>query len=301
MSPHGPGREGESGPSAGFILIAVLWILSATAALVAVYALYVRQTAMTFPIHGHRLQAEALAEAGVEMAAYQLTAGRSQPSKGTLRFRLGGADVAVSFRAENGRIDLNEAPEAILAGLFAALGASRERAADFARRIVAWRTPNNAKGKDSEAGGNADPAAGPHRGPFQNVSELEAVPGLSSPFLQRALPNLTVFNGQAGVNVLAAPPDVLAALPGMSPGRLQDFLDRRGTAPLDVLMARLGATASFVTVQPGDANHVNVSITFNADKSRFDYDIVILLLHGNAEPYRVLSWHNLNELSNQPS
>lgn len=294
MPPSWPTRDREAGSSDGFILIAVLWILSATAALVAIYALYIRQTAAAFPIHDHRLQAEALAEAGVELTAYQLTANRSQPARGTLKFRLHGAEVSVAFQSENGRIDLNAGPEDVLRGLFASLGANQRQADEFAKRIVTWRTAPNPQAQNGDSDRDN---AGEHHGPFQNVNELVAVLGRPSEILYRALPYLTVYNGQPEINLLAAAPQVLAALPGMGPAQLNDFIGRRGSAPLDVLMARLGTTAHYVTVLPSDANHLTVSITFDTDGSRFDYDVVIFLLHNNDEPYRVLSWHDRNEMS----
>src|SRR5436309_6944947 len=64
----------RSTESQGFIVVAVLWILAALATLATVYALYVRETAAAFLGHNERLEAQALATAGVELAVYQLTA-----------------------------------------------------------------------------------------------------------------------------------------------------------------------------------------------------------------------------------
>src|ERR1700733_5834425 len=107
--------------SEGFILVAVLWMLGALAGLAAIYTIYVHETAFVFVGHSQRLQAQSLAMAGVELAVYQLTANpKAQPLRGKFSFRLGNAEVAVDFRSENSRIDLNFASPQVLAGLFVA-------------------------------------------------------------------------------------------------------------------------------------------------------------------------------------
>jgi len=167
----------------GFIVVAMLWIIGALATLVAIYALQARQTAMAFADRDDRLQAQELARAGVELAAYQLTAiAEARPARGSFDFRLAKAQVAVTFRSENARIDLNFGGKEVLAGLFAALGANRENALTYADRIVAWRTPaaGAGAGEDSEASlyREARQTYGPRRGPFQHVNELGLVLGL---------------------------------------------------------------------------------------------------------------------------
>lgn len=63
----------------GFIVVAVLWILAALSALVLIYLTYVTNTAVVVAASTDRVQADALATAGVELAAYQLTAVRGTP------------------------------------------------------------------------------------------------------------------------------------------------------------------------------------------------------------------------------
>src|SRR5947209_14020035 len=110
--------KGAPQSSRGFIIVAVLWIVAALATLASIYALYVRETAAAFAGHHDRLEAQALALAGVELAVYQITAiPDRRPSQGHLRFRMGTAEVIVDYRSESARIDLNLAPKELLAGL----------------------------------------------------------------------------------------------------------------------------------------------------------------------------------------
>jgi general secretion pathway protein K len=277
----------------GFIVVAVLWILSALAILAVVYALYVNQTAAAFVNQSDRVQAEELALAGVELVVYQLAATPAQASHGSFGFRLGGADVAVNFRPENARIDLNAAPKEVLAGLFFALGASREDADSLADRIIVWRTPPTPGTTDTEAQlyRSAGKNYAPRRGPFQHVNELGLVLGLPSELVNRALPYLTVYSGLAEVNMRDAAPEVLAALPAMTPDILHIMLEQRDAAPLDVLRTRLGS-ARYTTVEASKANRVTVDVRFDA-KRRNHFEIVVLpLVDRDTEPFRILSWRD---------
>jgi len=121
-------RHSDRNPR-GFIVVAVLWILAALSALVLIYLSYVTNTAVVVAASTERIQTDALATAGVELAAYQLTAVRAEgrPSSGTFNARIGAARVSVTFRSEAARIDLNAAPKALLAGLMIGLGATPAR------------------------------------------------------------------------------------------------------------------------------------------------------------------------------
>ncbi len=282
--------------SDGFILIAVLWILAALAGLAAVYALYVRETAYAFVNHDEHLETQAVALAGVELAAYQLTANpKVRPLSGIFSFRLGKAQVTVEFRSENARIDLNLAPKEVLAGLFAGLGATPAQAENYADRIAAWRTPLTAGAPDNETPlyRSAGKNYGPRHGPFQHVNELGLVLGLPPEFVDHALPFLTVYSGQAEVNVLNAAPEVLAALPGITAERLHVLLSQREAAPQDVLKAQLGTGAQYVTVQASNSNRVTVDVQYG-DNGHARSEAVILLIDGLSEPYLMLSWRDIN-------
>src|SRR3954447_22827744 len=84
----------------GFIVVAVLWILAALSALVLIYLTYVTNTAVVVAGSTDRVQAEALATAGVELAAYQLAGIKEaeRPTSGTFNAKVGAGKVSVTFR-----------------------------------------------------------------------------------------------------------------------------------------------------------------------------------------------------------
>lgn len=284
----------EDKRSDGFIIVAVLWIIGALATLAVIYSLYLHQTMVAFVDHDERLQAQALAMAGVELAVYRLTQNPNQrPLKGHFSFRQGSAVVRVGFSSENGRIDLNFAPNDLLSGLFIGLGAPAEAALSFADRIVAWRTPLQPGTADGEAAiyQAAGKTYGPRHGPFQHVHEIGLLIGLPSWLIERALPYLTVYSGTSEVNVLTATPEVLAAVPGLTPALLQQLLAQRGGAPQDVLRAQIGAAASYISLQSSVADRIDVDVRF-ASNRRIHSQAVVLILDKDTEPYRVLSWRD---------
>src|SRR4051812_28953459 len=61
-----PSSPGYGGGEHGFIVVAVLWILTALATLATIFSMYVINTATAFAVHDERLQAEGLARAAIE-------------------------------------------------------------------------------------------------------------------------------------------------------------------------------------------------------------------------------------------
>src|SRR5215475_16016645 len=99
-------QRGERAACDGFVLVAVLWILSAFAALAAIYSIYVANTAMAVAGDDDAVEAEALMSASVELTAYQLlqAGAEKRPTRGAFDFRLGRAHVVVEFCSEAARI-----------------------------------------------------------------------------------------------------------------------------------------------------------------------------------------------------
>ena len=225
----------------GFIVVAVLWILAALSALVLIYLTYVTNTAVVVGASTDRVQAEALETAGVELAVYQLTAVKTdlRPTSGTFNARVGAGKLTVTFRSEAARIDLNAAPKSLLAGLMVGLGASPSDAASYADRILAWRAPTELGDDDPENSFYRTSGLGymPRHAPFPAAEELWLVKGIPPVMIERMLPFVTVFSNLAAVNVLDAAPQVLAALPGMTPENLQEVLTQRADPALDPQVA----------------------------------------------------------------
>ena len=282
----------------GFILVVVLWILAALAALAASYLVYVDNAAFATHVNDDRIRIRNAISTSVELAAYQLLAApdEARPPQGAFTVRLARSTINVSFISESARIDLNAAPKALLAGLFVAVGAIPPQAAAFADRIVAWRKKADPAGDASgevEAYKEAGFNYAPRQGPFQNVLELPLVLGIPPYIVKRVLPFVTVYSGIAQIDVRVAPPEVLSALPDMTPERLQKFLAQRQQNPGDsqALLKLLGSAAASANASQNPVARVQVQIRLD-DGRNARAEAVILAIRDEAEPVRILSWRD---------
>jgi general secretion pathway protein K len=280
----------------GFVIVAVLWILAALSALAVIFSVYLSNSAQALAVNDAGLRVETLVSASLELTAYQqlLAGDKARPSQGAFQFRLDNADVQVSFASETARIDLNFAPKDMLAGFLAGLGADRSAAREYADRIVGWRTRPlpNAANDEAALYGAAGLTYAPRQSLFTHVNELGLVLGLPPGLVDRALPFVTVFNGSSGVDVLIAPPEVIAALPGMTPSGLSDFLNERAALPGDgaAIAAALGPAKASAEIPKSLCFRVLTTIRFN--DGRRSSSEVVMMLGGKDEPYRVLSWRD---------
>jgi general secretion pathway protein K len=277
-------------------MVAVLWILLMLATLATIYSIYVSKSALALTANDAGIETELAVSGALELAAYQLLVPEKEerPTHGEFRVRIGHANLAVTFISEAARIDLNEAPKPLLAGLFTALGAREPDAGRYADRVIGWRTEAKAGAADQEA--SLYRAAGlsysPRGAPFAHVSELWLVQGLPPALVERALPFVTVYSGQPAVNVLDAAPEVLAALPDMTEDRLDNILNRRESGTIAPKSAAdiLGTDERAATTKGSNAFRVDVRIKF--DDGRSAASEAVILLGSDKVPYQVLSWRD---------
>ena len=305
---------------AGFVLVAVLWILAALATLASIYSSYTVNTASASRVADDRVQAEASIRAGVEMAVFRQLPlpEKARLVRGGFDMRVGRTGVSVRFRSEGARVDLNAAPADLLAGLFTAVGVDSSRAETFAERIVGWRTKDTA---DANAPGARVNAAGadskddkaakedklyseqhmpypPRHAPFDNALELSLLPGVSLAVVERVLPFVTVFSGRPEVDVSTADPTVLSAFPEMTPQILGAVLNARvnDSGGGSALLALLGPAKSHATADRSKAFRSSIVVEFDNGR-RVHAEVVFRLKDQgakdqDAEPYELLYWRD---------
>jgi general secretion pathway protein K len=274
-------------------------MLAALATLASVASAYMAQSAVALTSFDTATQLEMLTSAGIELTAYELSAPVTlrRPTHGSFSFRLANSGVTVEYMSESARINLNMASRTMIAGLFAALGAPPEAAAQFADRVIAWRSAPGPNAQDEEDA--LYRAAGldylPRRGPFSSADELSLVLGLPAALVERASPFLTVYSGMAEINVLDAAPEVVAALPDMTPARLEAFLSQRESLPPDDLQFVLGALGGKqvgATVAGSAAYRVRMLITLPDGRQSRPEAIIGILGPGEKEAYHVYAWRD---------
>ena len=281
----------------GFVLIAVLWLLAALATLASIYLGYALHSASASRLPGERLQAEAALRSGVELTAYRLLAvpEPARPGAGAFEAPAGSARVAVTFRSEAARVDLNSAPKALLSALIRSQGAAAEAADGYAERIVGWRgggRPED-KLKERDVYAKAKLPYGPRLGPFQDTLELSLVAGLPPALVERLLPLVTIYSGHGQIDARYADPRVLAALPDLNPDALKQVLTLRSAADPDpqALMKALGPAGKYASLDPPKS--VRASLVAVLDHGRrIEAEVVLQLTEDGAAPYEILYWRD---------
>lgn len=221
----------------GAALLLVLWLIALLTALVGAFALSAQVEGLQGRVLVRGLAATSAARAGVEYAItrVQLDDPRRQwlPDGRVHTWRYAGADVEVRITDENGKVDLNQAQQPLLAALLGALGIEQIEAGRLAAAIIDWRDPDPLS---QPAGGAEDPdyasagrAYGAKDSAFESVAELEQVLGFTPELYARVQPLVTVHTGRPQPDPAFAPAEVLDAL-GMDGAALVER--RRGVDPV---------------------------------------------------------------------
>jgi general secretion pathway protein K len=278
----------------GSILVAVLFLAAVISVFVAVAT-----RSLQAGTDASRSFAEALrTEEAMRAAIEQITAvagPNGPPRPGGTIVTLAGTTVEVRFSDEIARIDLNQAPIEMLAGIFRVVGVEAGQARQYAARIIDWRDGDDRLIEEGGAERTAYRAAGrvdgPRNGPFQHVAELALVLGIPQRAAAAVAPYVTVASGNEMINPLLADPPVLMAIPGLKEDQGRGFLqDRvhRNLAPQD-LISRLGDVEDYVTNQTGRAVRYEGRIRFGGKNDR-RIEAIVTVVAGDTEPYRILAW-----------
>ncbi len=183
-------------------------------------------------------QARAAADGAIERMAFELSRPRypsAWASDGQPRmWRDGDAEILATAVDESAKIDINAAPEPLLKGLLERVGgADAETISRLVDAIADWRDPdetrrpNGAEEPDYRAAGLKQK---PANMPFETVSELSRVLGMTPALYARIADSLTVHSRQPGINAMTASRDVLLALPNATPELVDAYLQQRTDA-----------------------------------------------------------------------
>jgi len=229
------GATGQHRGQKGLALVSVLWLLL----LLSVMASGTLRDSRTrtFGVRNglEATKARLLADAGVQRALLALLDGEQEAtwrSDGTpYLWRFADGEVRISIRDEAGRIDLNQAPPRLLAGLFLAAGIEPRQATALADSVADFRDDNHLRrlnGAEDEDYGSAGVSWGAKDAPFDRVAELRQVLGMTPSLFERIEHSLTVRSARPSIDPWTAPRLALLAVPGLDPAAVEAFLERRG-------------------------------------------------------------------------
>jgi general secretion pathway protein K len=228
------------------------------------------------------------------------------PARGDFNFRLGRANVAVTFMPETARIDINSASPELLTNFFTVLGVQRQQAQQYVQRLAGWVTAPKATQQQAFIPADnteealyraAGRAYSPRGAPFAHIDELSLVVDIPPAVIERAKPFLTVYSGKALIDVLDAAPEVVAAIPGITPHLLQSLAEARRTGADPSRLLGALPMQGVVSIEGGDTYRVQVRIRY--DNGRQAAAEVVIRTGGNDKPYSVLWWRDgFDALSN---
>ncbi|MEQ8517147.1 MAG: hypothetical protein RIC38_16235 [Chromatocurvus sp.] len=190
----------------GVALAIVVWFIAGMSLLVAGIVSQARVDIQLAQLHLFRAQAEAAGDGAIYLLMAELQESRgadASPGEGLpfARYRFGEADVRVMALPSQALVDVNNAPQALLAQLWAeAAGLPRAEAVKLAGNMVEWR---------SRRGGGAG------GGRFDVVEDVLRVEGMTRTRLD-AVRHL-ISAGQGGGIANAAPRERLLQLNALSP------------------------------------------------------------------------------------
>lgn len=222
----------------GFALVAALWLLVALSAVGLEFGLRARERRLAAANVLERARARAAAEAGIAHARARLDelARRAEELRGSMSasrtldpweqpgtllpdsVSLDDVGYRVTLRDAGASLDLNRVGEEELRRFFSTLRVDFGEADRLAQAIADWRDADDlhrARGAEREHYLEEGLPVLPRNGPFQELSELRYVRGMTAEIYEEAKPHLTLL-GTGRVNVNSADRPVLLALPGMT-------------------------------------------------------------------------------------
>jgi len=221
----------------GIALILALWITILLTVIASGFAFSMRSEALATRNALDLARVRAAADGAIERTAFELSRPQVpdawQPDGAGHSWQDGDVTITASAVDEAARIDLNVAPDVLLKSMLTAQGVDDDKAAHLADAIADWRDPddfkrpNGAEDADYRAAGLK---YGPANGPFETVSELGRVLGMTPDIYARVVNLVTVYSRQPGINPNTASRDVLLALPNATPDTVDAFLVQRTAA-----------------------------------------------------------------------
>jgi general secretion pathway protein K len=276
----------------GSVTILVLWGVAVVFVLLAAAGFTTRTEILVARNAVTALRVREAAAGGTQLGLARLLAERAAGvavfDGRIVHWQDGPVSVAIAIHDEAGKIDLNQAPFALLAGLFEAVGRPPADAVLLACRISLHRgTPAPQCPEPVDAGrAPVEPAL------FTAPEELAALPGMDDRLYDAVADSITVATGAAAIDPEVAPRTVLLALPGATPQLVDDYLEARDAwramAPESTGFETLPGYP-YLTVSP-DRDFTVSAVATSPDGARFRADLQLRLTGEPRRPYAIIAW-----------
>jgi general secretion pathway protein K len=287
----------------GLALVLVLWMLSLMTIMAASFALNMRREVSILAGIKNNAQALALAEAGVAMAQLMLlnpeqsqrwrTDGSVYQIDYTTTAQTG-ASVRIQMQSETGKIDVNHADQILLQAMMSHAPVDVERQTKIVNAIQDWRDEDDLiriDGAENKEYQDAGLRYRPRNQAFQSIEELQLVLGMDEQIFNWMEPLVTIYSGQAQVNLAQASDNVLRVLPGLDMALVDEFIAaRRASAKsgLPITVMPLSAGQRTESEQTGAVTIVSEA-RMDAGTSTI-LNVVIKPSDDGRLPFQVIKW-----------
>jgi general secretion pathway protein K len=282
----------------GVALVIVLWLVVLLSVLAGTFAIASRTDNLLTRNLYDTAQARLAAEAGLHRAVFELTNPDNEErwkADGSLySFEFGDAVVEIAIFDEAGKVDLNGAGPELLRSLMDSAGIAEEAADGLVGAIMDWRDADNlvslngAEDSDYQAAGLS---YGARDEPFTSVEELQQLLGMTWELYEKLEPAVTVFSGSNQINALAAPPEALMALPGMTAEGCQQFVNDRSNFALDGGPAPVLPAGVATSLAGGGGQTYSVRAHARLENDALaELEAVVRLQRSGQKAFTVLRW-----------
>ena len=225
----------------GIAFVLVLWVVAMLSVILGSFALIARTENLQSRHLFDTTQARYAAEAGLNLAIFELR--KSDPMQKWIadgrpyRFGYGEAEIEVQINDDSGKIDINTAANNgdLLTNLFMTHGVDPDRALALSDAIKDWidaddlKQPNGAEAEDYRAAGLSYV---PKNAPFDTVSELQQVLGMTYDLYSKIEPAITIYSGRSTPNAGFGNADTLRALyPDATPEQIDQLVQQIQSQP----------------------------------------------------------------------
>ena len=218
----------------GIAFVLVLWVIAMLSIMLGSFALVARTENLQSRHLFDTTQARYAAEAGLNLAIFELR--KTDPAQRWMadgrpyRFGYGDAEIELEITDDSGKIDINAASGDLLTNLFMGRGVPMDQAAALSDAIQDWRDPddlkhpNGAEAADYKAAGLSYT---PKNAPFDTVSELQQVLGMTYDLYEKIEPGITIYSGRNSPSASYGNEVALQAMyPDASPDQIQQFIQQ---------------------------------------------------------------------------
>jgi len=241
----------NSKTQSGLALVIVIWVLSLLTIMAGSFALTTRRETTVISALKDNAETLSVAETGLTIARHMLFLADKDKrwlADGSIYpLQFHGAEIRIRIFSEQGKIDINTADEVLLMKMMGSTSEELDKQQELVAAIIDWRDNDDRvhiNGAEKQQYEDAGLAYQPANKDFQIIEEIQMVLGMNDTIFQQIKPLITVYSGNAEVNLKVASEEVLQVLTDSesSDDFSQQEQDNNEIQPTDSVSAELEQT-----------------------------------------------------------